>query len=460
MFEFPKNYLKDKKIIFIIEFILLFSFEIVKSNDCIFRTYSHLQYIKAITLDNNNKVMLSRYGIFTYEPKLLEPIDTHAFSNEQKLDEDDLINTILKADISQFSGEDGETKYVLCIVRKIVYVLNDNGKVIFYKDISSKLNSNSYISLVPFKYSNNSYYFILAYLKEYYYLSLQYYEITFNGENVDEITFLYDYEDRPIYEDVTYWGNSLNICCNKMYLSNNKVLTCSFSVFGDKSSFVVLTFNPDDNFSILLCKSFYEPEQKDFYYLKSSTNKERTKSLICYTIETPKGKCVYYDINENTISDVFIESNFCSSEAYGLNTYYFEQTNEFIFSCVNGENKFFMKRIDSNFNIIDDDNLFNGKQLDYCTDYRTFSVVYISEYDIYSNLAYFKCNGALVLCFLHLLDETCQIPEKNNKIITTIPEAIITIVTTMPEIITTIVTTMPEIITTIVTTMPEIITTI
>ena len=31
-----------------------------------------------------------------------------------------------------------------------------------------------------------------------------------------------------------------------------------------------------------------------------------------------------------------------------------------------------MKRIDSNFNIIDDDDLFNGKEFSDCTDYSTF----------------------------------------------------------------------------------------
>ena len=74
-------------------------------------------------------------------------------------------------------------------------------------------------------------------------------------------------------------------------------------------------------------------------------------------------------------------------------------------------------------------------------------------------------NEDFIRVFL-LLDETCQIPEINNKpeiettIVTTLPQIITTIITTIPEVITTIVTTMPVIITTIVTTTPIIETTI
>ena len=32
-------------------------------------------------------------------------------------------------------------------------------------------------------------------------------------------------------------------------------------------------------------------------------------------------------------------------DGYGLNTYFFEKSNEYIFSCVDGNNHFLMKRI-------------------------------------------------------------------------------------------------------------------
>ena len=51
------------------------------------------------------------------------------------------------------------------------------------------------------------------------------------------------------------------------------------------------------------------------------------------------------------------------------------------------------------------------------------------------------CENTENIRFFNLLDDSCQLPEKQIKVITTLPEIITKIVTTMPEIITTIVTT-------------------
>ena len=124
-----------------------------------------------------------------------------------------------------------------------------------------------------------------------------------------------------------------------------------------------------------------------------------------------------------------------------------------------------MKRIDSDFNILEDNDIFNPKEFSGCTDFSTFSIIYISDIQVYSIMLNTMCsnNEDFIRVFL-LLDETCQIPEINNKpeiettIVTTLPQIITTIITTIPEVITTIVTTMPVIITTILTTVPDIIT--
>jgi hypothetical protein len=133
-----------------------------------------------------------------------------------------------------------------------------------------------------------------------------------------------------------------------------------------------------------------------------------------------------------------------------MNVYYFRENNEYIFSCVNGNNKFFMKRIDSDFNIIEEDDLFNGKEYSDCNDFTTFSIIYLEELNIYSNIMNANCEGEQHIRFFMLLDDSCQIPERQKKAQTTIPEAITTLITTIPKVFTTIITTIPKTITTIV----------
>ena len=140
--------------------------------------------------------------------------------------------------------------------------------------------------------------------------------------------------------------------------------------FWNKSIISILSYIPDDEFSkVCMSNLVEEPEEQNIKFIKIALNDDKTKSLVCYNTESPKGKCLHYDINENILSDVFISPEYCSSEGYGINANYFEETNEYIFYCVIGNNKFFMKRIDSEFNIINDGDLFNGKEYSGCTDF-------------------------------------------------------------------------------------------
>lgn len=52
-----------------------------------------------------------------------------------------------------------------------------------------------------------------------------------------------------------------------------------------------------------------------------------------------------------------------------------------------------MKRINSFFNVIEDNNIFNNKKFTDCEDYSSFSIVYISQYNRYFSMINAKCNG-------------------------------------------------------------------
>ena len=83
----------------------------------------------------------------------------------------------------------------------------------------------------------------------------------------------------------------------------------------------------------------------------------------------------------------------CSYSGYGLNTFFFEKTNEYIFSCVDDNSHFYMKRINSFSQEIEDDNIFHGKQFTECKNYSLFSIVYISQYNKNSTMINANCSG-------------------------------------------------------------------
>ena len=242
--------------------------------------------------------------------------------------------------------------------------------------------------------------------------------------------------------------------------SNNygKILTC---FFGCIFSPIAMSFNPDNDFSRLLHSNETKSSNEDqIKFISSSINLDKTQALVCFINAISEGKCFYYNLNENIMTELSRASNNCSLSGYGLNTYFFEKNNEYIFSCVDKDSKLFMKRMNSFFEVIEDDIFFNGKQFTDCEDYSSFSIVYISQYNQYFTMINANCNGKNNIYFF-LLSDNCSPQTTNAQIITTQ----IKIETTLPAIETTspqIITTQPKIETTlpiIKTTSPQIITT-
>ena len=141
MFGFSfKNY-KNKEIkFFLLELILLLLSNNIKSEDCITHSYLELSYLKAITLDNEYKVMVTNKGIYSFYPKLSTIAYSYNFTGDQILQDEESLGFINNADLSQFSGEEGGKKYVLCIINQTVYVMDEKGNLLFHEDISNYLN--------------------------------------------------------------------------------------------------------------------------------------------------------------------------------------------------------------------------------------------------------------------------------------------------------------------------------
>ena len=65
-------------------------------------------------------------------------------------------------------------------------------------------------------------------------------------------------------------------------------------------------------------------------FIKSSVNKEKTKSLVCYSIQIPetpyKVKCIYYDSTSNGFEITSLRIDIWNENYFAFNNYYFPQT--------------------------------------------------------------------------------------------------------------------------------------
>ena len=109
-----------------------------------------------------------------------------------------------------------------------------------------------------------------------------------------------------------------------------------------------------------------------------------------------------------------------------------------------------MRRLDINFNLIDDDNNFLKRSFSNCYDLDFFSIIYISNYNAYSGIFNSNCISGIYIRIFMLSDRICKSQnekDENAISISTSPETTI-LETTLPIPETTIphiMTTMPEV---------------
>ena len=465
-------YKSNNKGFLFFHFIFFVIIKIILSDDCNTHTFSNNHFPKVLTLSNEYKLMISMSGIYSFNPTLSSISYSYNFTSQQMpaTNFEEGQSYIDKSDMSQFSGEDDENeiKYVLCIVNRVVYVISEEGKVLFYKDISEELGEIYFpISLVAYKYLDGIYFFTVGYdnFFEFYFF---YFNINFKSDISGEISLSYKTNFKANYNGEDYYVYNNKLFCRRMISSSiGIVLACFCGVQDYIESAMVIGFDPDKEFSINLISNIYrETDNKKLKYISSAVNKDKTKALFCFVMKSDQkedeaAKCINYDINNNALSNATIESDYCSFSLYGLNVYYFDKANEYVFSCVDGDKNFFMKRVDENFNIIEDNDIYAGKQFLNCEQYTSFSITYISKYKKYSIIINANCNNDFGIKIFMLSDTNCIMPsdeieedDEPLEIETTLPK----IESTLTKIETTITkTTIPKI--NIITTIPSIKTT-
>ena len=482
-----KTFFSNKIIIItIISYIII---KIAYCDDCLTNSYQDLTFAKAKTLSNGYHLLISAEGIYSFKPHLSKIVFSYNFTESQKFSTEihSFENTINQVEISQFPNDEGGENYTLCLVNNSIYFLTQFGKVIFYQELTYKIEVESPINLIPFKYSDNSYYFVIAHnygnqdstIKKIYFY---YYKIT-QEQKLEFVT-----KNEYSFSD----GDDLNIytlSCQKIYSPlKGKVILCFINVNQNPGQIYGISFNPDNNFGFSsMSPTIFENDSDRINVIKSCINEEENIIFVCYITESPnKSKCFYYNILVNMNSEIIYEDINCNTKYFSLNLNHYDKSNNYIFSCVdNNKQNIYIRKFDNEFNTINDTS-FYGKSFDNCYSYNYLSIIYISDYDKLTGIVQSNCNSGNFIRFF-LLSNDCIMPNEEeddilfpdttnikititnpliettiSKIITTIP----IIETTIPKIITTIPiieTTILRIITTIPiieTTIPKIITNI
>ena len=406
----------------IILILIIFYHEIYSDDDCLMYSLNDYRFPKAQTLENGYHLVISNKGINSFYPGLSSMSSTFTFNEEQvfSIDTFKYNNTINQVEISQFSNEEGGKNYVICFAKNYIYFMNEKGTIFFNQELPITIYIDYPITLAAYKYINNNYFFIIGHISLDISTNVKFFYYKINKDDVEGQKLLLENQFEITY-DTYYVVRSVISCQIMISTKNGKILICFFNLKKDDISYIVASsFNPEESFEKINDSNYFpEPDNKELKSIKCSINYNKTKSLACYSIESPdKIKCVSYDVNENVINSTSLIIQSCGTKKFHFNIYYFEKSNEYIFSCLNvGLDSFYIHRVDTNFNIINDDNVINKTKFSNCYTYNYLSIIYVSKYKQYSALIDGTCDGGNFIRIFSFVTKqsTCITPTGENE---------------------------------------------
>ena len=366
-------------------------------------------FIKSTKLPNNNFFIIKSDGLYNYNQDLSANNIIYSFPlNNQINSADDKINTI----ISEIEHENN--LYLISLAKKNIYIYDYmNNNIYDSPYYLNELNTNSnYIQtgvnykLIPYKFNSNNLEFIIVLMmvggiKGNSILFL-YYEIDINNKKVKFVTEK-EFKDHSL-DLVIIKGSNLspyNISCHISSKSQDEI-KCFYRLDYDKEfrSMKYLINNSPNEDNIVKINQITDGIIK----IKSSISKDKNVILACYLDIYHSSRC--YLNNQNFSSYQEIKYTVLSN-CVDMETYYFEETKEFVFLCRKNTNTFFIQRYS-----------YKNEQLIYLNSFKLIldsSCDKIKEYSLFYNNTNKDYN--LLTDYNFIADNNnCQINKTENEI--------------------------------------------
>ena len=370
-------------------FVLLSIFILVKSK-------ISLVYPHGVNLNSGAILIIHKFGITIYNSDITSIIKEIEIFKEDELIEEE--GDLSKITLEIFNG------YIFSIIKDKIYIFNEQNGDLMYNSskIINQTKDAEYYTLTPVNITNiTKYSYIIGYADTNNLLNLFYYEYDSQLQENQLITSKTQFK----YED-KYAVNNRGLSCLYMkpisynYNSNiYEALVCFFSITLNKipyliTSFYVINKNNISKHNKYTSDQFsYKNNIKNITNIKSSANKDKTRSLVCFYDNTKEGNtyCIKYCLSyqyDNFYGLVRFISTPCRNEIYAIDVRFFSQKNDIIFSCVGNEGILQAAIFDRNLNNPSS----SIKNFYSCQSIFGFSLIYNNNgsYNIISDV---KCNG-------------------------------------------------------------------
>ena len=347
----------------------------------------YFNYINAITLKNENIFVVHKNGFSICDPSFSEIInESYNFTNSEVISNETALS---KVALKKF--EDG---YVVCIIINKIYIFDSNGQFEYKK---GNIQTDNYFTLATHNIEESRiYYFLIGSISNSK-ANLDYYKYDSSERNIEKVAH--------ITKEEKSWGlfmyHSLDIKSISCEIMKENKIICMYYYFYNK-------YLSNENYFKLLNLTISKNQKNNQFVLdkeenealktfkadciKSSVNQNKTKAIFCLYLSGGESKCIFYDLNSEK-NDYNIGKKKCKTKPYCLKVNYFQEKEEFVFSCITTQNGIQISTFEQNLNGIDhiSDQFysFDGN----CINFYGHSVLYHKEYEQYFVIYGESCKG-------------------------------------------------------------------
>lgn len=384
---------------FLFVFILINKIFITKESNCILKKFNQneVERMKCKTVSAGYNICVEKRGIYSFNSLLTKSLYYYDFSSIIRIGDIHLLGLVI---IEELKMDDITKNIILCFIKtSYLFVLSYKGEFLFFNQVDKQFLIDNYGGIFLYNYiiSKKDYNYIFYYTQGFKVNMYQY------SINLDE-------KSNKYIANITYNpSNNAGTSC-EFLLDNLKrnVLVCFMFIYSGGNQFSAISFLVGENLEFL--SSNILTLDQDFISsvkLIRTSSYDKTRVLVCLIGET-ETKFAIYNIIDNSLSDFILNIEGCNIYYYSVNLYYFDKTEQFVFSCIdNNINYLKMIPINKDFTIIEN-NKFEKYEFEGCTNVDILSILFIKPLNIYNTVVVNTCGDYSHPVYNYLLieDET------------------------------------------------------
>ena len=310
-------------------------------------SYVSFSFPYALSLSNGNILVIHKTGI-----TICDNLLTKIIKNIKIFETSEQIKT--EASLSKITTTK-MNNYIISIINDKIHIFNDIGDLLFQNNtkILSSSETAEYYTVISYKMQYDYYYYLIGFVDNKL-LNFLYYKYDSSTNKNYLISTSKGIKNK--YNNYLYYIESKALSCQYMIDNyQDKAIVCFFLVY-DYSYYLAVDYFSISNNNLVRSSDFhfYHFEFPKILCIKSSVTPDKSKALVSLYLQTGQPRYFIFNINtyyyDDYIQNFYFIGQHCRNQFHGLKVNHYEDSEEYILTCIDDNGKILIEMYDKNLN--------------------------------------------------------------------------------------------------------------